>query len=127
MRSLLVLTVAVALMTVACADAGGGGEDPATDPAPAPTAAGDVITGTFGGDAELEGGCAWIQQGDNRWNVQYPPDYTLTFDPLRLTGPNGETAEDGDTLTVAGRERDDLMTTCQVGPVWEATSVTFDE
>ena len=123
----MILTVAVALMAGACADAGGGGEDSATDPAPNPTAPDDVITGTFGGDAELEGGCAWIQQGDTRWNVQYPPDYTLSFDPLRLTGPDGETAEDGDTLTVAGRENPDLMTTCQVGPVWEATSVTFDE
>ena len=126
MRVLIILTVAVALVTVACGDAGGGGEE-ATEPAAAATDPDDVITGTFGGDAELEGGCAWVQQGDTRWNVQYPADYTLSFDPLRLTGPDGETAEEGDTLTVAGRERDDMMTICQVGPVWEATSVTFDE
>ena len=113
---------------------GGGGQPPATQPATAPSAsaaraapphAGESITGTLGGDAELEGGCAWIDDGTTRWNVQYPPDYTLTFDPVRLTGPDGATAEEGDTVTVSGAEATDVMTICQVGPVWAATSVTI--
>lgn len=127
---LLILTVALAVTTAACGGGGGGGQPASTQQAgsgsaSAPAAADGerAITGVFGGDAELEGGCAWIDQGGTRWNVQYPPGYELSFSPLRLTGPDGFSAEDGDTLTVTGRERTDMMTTCQTGPVFAATTV----
>jgi hypothetical protein len=129
MRSALILAATVALALVAC---GGGGGEAASAPTPAPTggsepaaAAGDTITGTLGGDAELEGGCAWIDDGKTRWQVQYPQGYEVAFDPLTLTGPNGETAAEGDTLTITGSEQTDAMTLCQVGPLWLATSVEF--
>ena len=137
MRRTAILAAMVVMGLAACG--GGGGQPPATQsaqpeatlPAPAPSASaapagdGESITGTLGGDAELEGGCAWVDDGTTRWNVQYPPDYTLTFDPVRLTGPDGVTAEEGDTVTVTGAEAKDVMTICQVGPVWAATSVTI--
>jgi hypothetical protein len=129
---MVMLAGALTLLVSACGE--GGGQPPApepsraTDPATAPAseANGAAITGPLGGDAQLEGGCAWVTDGGTRWNVQYPQGYTLTFDPLTLTAPDGTTAAEGDILTVAGRERSDVMTTCQVGPVWEATSVTFE-
>lgn len=126
-RRLIVAAVAASLLG-ACG--GGGGEPPgngATEPsggAEEQPSGGDTITGTFGGDAQLEGGCAWVDDGTTRWNVQYPEGYTLSLDPPRLTGPDGLSVSDGDTITVAGAERTDVMTTCQIGPVWGATSVT---
>lgn len=128
MNRCLILAAVVALMLVACG--GAGGEPPAnvaTEPpggSEGQPAAGDTITGTFGGDPQLEGGCAWVDDGATRWNVQYPEDYTLSLDPPKLTGPGGLIVRPGDTITVAGAERTDLMTICQIGPVWAATSVT---
>jgi hypothetical protein len=81
------------------------------------------LTGTLGGDAALEGGCAWLDDGSQRWEIQYPPGYTVAFDPLTVTAPDGTVASDGDTITVAGKRVDDVVTICQVGPVWAATSV----
>lgn len=129
MRTLTILTAVVAMAVAACGE--GGGQPAATDrpgapsESAAPPADGEqTITGVFGGDAQLEGGCAWIDQGGKRWNVQYPQGYTVEFSPLRLTGPDGFLVEDGDTVTVTGRELRDVMTTCQIGPVFQATSVT---
>lgn len=125
------VTGAMLVLLTACA---GGGEPPAaqppspTEPAtPAATAqppAGDGLTGTLGGDPQLEGGCAWVDDGAQRWEVQYPQGYTITFDPLVLTGPDGPVAEEGDTITLGGAEQGDAVTICQVGRVWAATSVT---
>ena len=84
-----------------------------------------TITGVLGGDAQLEGGCAWIDDGRTRWNVQYPQGYRVTFAPVRLTGPGAVSAAAGDTITVEGFEQRDVMTTCQIGPVFAATSVTI--
>lgn len=88
---------------------------------------GDRITGALGGDAQLEGGCAWVDDGTTRWNVQYPQGYAISFEPLTLTGPGGQTAGEGDTITVTGSEQRDVMTLCQIGPVWAATAVEFGQ
>lgn len=131
MRALLILTVALAALCAACAGAGGGGQaNPTlgatppggTDEAPAE---GDTITGTLGGDAELEGGCVWVDDGAVKWQVQWPDGYTVSTDPVAVTAPDVDIAE-GDTVTVTGSEQTDVMTTCQVGPVWLATSVEVD-
>ena len=120
MRTIMLLAVLLA----ACA--GQQGEDQviqspeATAP---PTATGDTLTGTLGGDAQLEGGCAWIDDGETRWEVTYPQGYRVTFDPLTLEGPDGTVAEEGATLTLPGAPQNDVVTICQVGPVWQATDV----
>lgn len=126
-----IAAVTVLMLLAACGDTGGQqSDDPVITSPPAGSERvpeeGDTIRGTLGGDGELEGGCAWIQDGATRWEVQYPEGYEISFDPLTLTGPEGQTAGEGDTLTVTGSEGQDMVTICQVGPVWIASSVTFD-
>jgi hypothetical protein len=104
--------VAIAvLMLTACASAGGG------DPG------GITVTGTLGGDAELEGGCAWLDTPDGRFEVMYPDGYEVSFEPLRLEGPDGVVAEEGDRVTVRGQESSDAASICQVGTLFAATEV----
>ena len=124
----------VAALAVALAACGGAGGEPAptigTEPpggSEGATAEGDTITGTFGADAQLEGGCAWVDDGTTRWNVQYPDGYQVSFTPPQLTGPGGLKVGDGDTITVTGTEQADAVTTCQIGPVWIAESVKAGE
>jgi hypothetical protein len=86
---------------------------------------GDGLTGVFGGDAALEGGCAWLDVDGDRWEVLYPDGYTVAFDPVRLIGPDGQVvAEAGSTLRVRGAEATDAVSVCQVGRLWQATDVT---
>ncbi len=123
--------ILAALLTVTLAACGGGGGERAPNLAGEPSAGsegqpaeGDTITGKFDGDAKLEGGCAWVDDGKTRWNVQYPDDYKVSLDPPTLTGPEGLKVKAGDTITVTGTEQADAMTICQIGPLWLATSVT---
>lgn len=96
-------------------------EDLAT--APARVGAG-AITGTLAGDESLEGGCAWLDTADGRYQVFWPDGYTVEFGPVRLLGPGGEVvAEAGQTLTVEGEPAADMMSVCQVGELWQATAV----
>lgn len=85
----------------------------------------EVLRGTLGGDAELEGGCTWLElDSGERVQVLYPTGYIVTADPVRLVAPDGEElAVAGDPLEVEVASRPDVMTTCQVGPVVEAAAV----
>ena len=129
MRAVIILTLAIATLAAACgpADSGGKAGAPTT---PAPTtpapAEGDAISGTLGGDPKLEGGCIWIDDGKTRWQVQWPAGYEVSTDPIAVTGPEGLEIAEGDTVTVTGSEQTDVMTTCQVGPVWAATAVRVE-
>ena len=129
MRALLILTLAIAALATACGPSDGGGQaNPtpvATPPAGTadPPAEGDIVTGTLGGDPDLEGGCVWVDDGKTRWQVQWPAGYTVSTDPVAVTGPDGLEIAEGDTVTVTGSEQTDVMTTCQIGPVWQATAV----
>jgi hypothetical protein len=123
-----VAAIAVTLLLLAgCGSAGG---DPAATEPPSPTPrespTGQVsgsVTGTLGGDAGLEGGCAWLDTPQGRIQVIYPDGYDVAFDPLRLSGPDGVVAEEGDTVTVRGELGEGLVSTCQVGPMFTATEV----
>lgn len=86
---------------------------------------GDVgsIEGTLGGDAQLEGGCGWVETGSGRYEVVWPEGYRVEFEPVRLLRGDEVVAEAGDPLTVRGRVDADAMSTCQVGPIFKATSV----
>ena len=133
-RMRYVVVLAAVLLSACGGDPGSGDAGPSDLPLPgselsAPDDAGNgkggkSITGTFGGSAQLEGGCAWVQDGRTKWEVEWPAGYSVSFDPLTLTGPDGTVAEEGDTLTVKGRHQADAVTICQVGPLWRATEVT---
>jgi hypothetical protein len=134
MRAVVVLAVLAIVALPACGASGGGdsaqssapippgGEVPASDQAPHGKD-GKSITGTFGGSAQLEGGCAWVKDGATKWEVEWPAGYSVTFDPLTLKGPKGKVAAEGDTLTLQGTPQRDAMTICQVGPLFKATDV----
>lgn len=83
------------------------------------------LVGTLGGDAQLEGGCAWLEtDAEGRVEPRWPEGYRVAFDPVRLLGPDGEVvAEAGDTVGVSGTLADDVMTVCQVGPVFDVAEV----
>lgn len=129
------MRVLLLVLLVALAACGGDQSAPAEEPSPTPEArptqtqpgGSETVTGRLGGDAELEGGCAWLDAGGTKWQVQYPEGWQVSFDPLTLTGPEGQSAAEGDTVTVTGAEQPDVMTTCQVGPVWAATDVTLED
>lgn len=113
----LVALVFAGLILVAC------GEEQPSAPSDEP---GDptILEGTLGGDPELEGGCAWLDTDDGRYEVLYPQGYELGLDPVRLTAPDGDTvAEEGDTVRVRGQVTDDVVSVCQVGTIFRATEV----
>ena len=83
-----------------------------------------VIEGAFGGDAQLEGGCAWVAAQGRRYQIEYLTGHQVSFDPLQLLTAEGEVfAEEGDRLRLRGALAEAVMTTCQVGPVFQANSV----
>lgn len=82
------------------------------------------LTGTLGADS-IEGGCAYLEADDAvRFQVTYPPGWQIAASPLQLTNPDGEVvATGGETITVRGRRADDMVSICQVGPMFAATEV----
>ena len=115
-RFMAAVAGAVMLMTVAA-------------PGPAAQARSDQpalrqLTGELGGSGELEGGCAWLDRPDARYEVWWPEGYRIEFSPLRLIDPAGKViATEGDLVTVRGRHMPEVATVCQVGPVFDAQSV----
>jgi len=110
-----------ALIVVAIAAAVSG---PLEAAAQRPDAASGQLTGTLGGDSSLEGGCAWLERPEGRYEVWWPEGYEIEFSPLRLIGPSGDVvAVEGDSVTVQGSRVRDAMTICQVGPVFDADAV----
>ena len=83
-----------------------------------------MLVGRFGGDGQLEGGCAWLDAKGKRYELQLPEGFTVTFSPLRMVGRDGEVlARDGDRLHLLGRAVDGVATICQVGPLFKASEV----
>jgi hypothetical protein len=131
---LVTLVVAVGLLLTGC-----GAEDAATPDAtppdvtppatgsPQPGAGQETLmqlTGTLAGDAQLEGGCAWLEAAGGRYEVFYPEGYEVQFHPLRLVGPDGDViAAEAEQVTVSGRVADDMVSFCQVGRIFQADEV----
>ncbi len=91
-----------------------------------------IVAGRLGGDARLEGGCVWLDAvgdragGENpsRLEPLWPDGYYVTFDPVRLWGPDDRlVAEEGDVMTVEGQVRRDIITICQVGSAFEVQRI----
>jgi hypothetical protein len=127
----LLVTLAVVALLAGCGA-------PATDPGAGATATGDAsrraiassppatqqLTGTLGGDAELEGGCVWLDTGQGRVEVLWPEGWTVGTDPVELRDPDGQVvAGAGDEIEVEAAPAPDLVSTCQVGDLWRATAV----
>lgn len=100
-------------------------EDPASsEPASTADAEGQTVTGTLSGDAQLEGGCVWLETVDGNIEPQLPDGYTTMADPVALVGPDGGViAEEGDQVIIVGSPAADIMTTCQVGAVWRVSAI----
>jgi hypothetical protein len=86
------------------------------------------LVGVLGGDAQLEGGCAWITVEDGRVEPAWPDGYRVEFGPLRLVDGQGATvAEEGDRLHLNGSLDPDVMTICQIGPVFVVEDIAHVE
>ena len=132
------LLLIVALVTFGAACGSGDGSSPADPAEPAAAPATDAPTdpaktddpselalvGPFGADAELEGGCAWIEVDGERFELMLPDGYSVDYETLTLTGPDGVIAEAGDQIRVTGAEAADMASFCQIGPLWEVAEIT---
>jgi hypothetical protein len=107
-------------------------ESPTTQPSgvatvqPAP--GGSELTGFLGADP-IEGGCAYLETEDGtRYEVIYPPGYDIDRSDATLRDPTGAViATAGDVVTVRGREAKDMVSFCQIGPIFQATEVVSVE
>ena len=86
------------------------------------------LVGVLGADS-VEGGCGYLEAGDGtRYEVIYPKGWQLRLSPLELVAPGGEVvARGGDIITVRGAETSDMMSICQIGPIFEATEVVLTD
>lgn len=83
-----------------------------------------LLTGTFGSDA-IEGGCGYLEVADGmRYEILYPRGWKLSRGPMQLLNPDGEVvARGGETVNVRGSEANDMVSICQIGPIFRATEV----
>lgn len=125
MTALLLATAVLALTACGGTDAGDGDTQGATPAADGATGGPTTITGTLAGDAQLEGGCVWVDTADGRYEVRWPEGWHSGVDPIQVRGPDGEVvAGEGDEIRVTGEVRRDVATVCQVGTVLDAADVT---
>jgi hypothetical protein len=87
-----------------------------------------MLVGTLGADS-VEGGCTYLEAADGeRYQVHYPEGWTVRASPLSLTNPEGEVvARGGAKITVRGRHAGDMVSICQIGPIFSAEEVVSIE
>jgi hypothetical protein len=100
--------------------------EPATSATPGVRA--DELTGFLGADS-IEGGCPYLETGDGtRYEVIYPPGYEIDRSSATLRDPSGVViASAGDVLTVRGEEASEMVSICQIGPIFQASEVVSVE
>lgn len=87
-----------------------------------------ALTGVLAGDPQLEDGCVWLETDDGSYEVLWPAGWEADADPVELRNPDGEVvAREGDEVGVDGSEAPDAVTTCQVGPVFDAHEVHVEQ
>ena len=97
---------------------------PALTPESRPPAKGELLSGTLG-FTEIEGGCSYLEAGDGtRYQVLYPDGYAIDRSSGDLTGPAGAiVAPLGAELQLRGAVDPEMVTICQIGPVFRASEV----
>lgn len=74
------------------------------------------ISGVLDGDAEVDGGCLWLEKSGERVSVVWPHGYRARFDPPRLVAPDGTVvATAGDRVRSGGGLVPTAMPRCDVG------------
>jgi hypothetical protein len=130
----VVLAAFLAFAIVACA--GGAGGAGATEAQPSVTDEFTVpsadksfgpgarsVSGTLRFD-DVEGGCAYLEAADGtRYEVVYPEGWTIDRALGELRTDDGPVVAAGEAVTVRGSVATDRSSTCQIGPIFVATSV----
>lgn len=100
-------------------------EAPASDP---PASDGDELSGVLGADS-IEGGCPYLETADGtRYEVIYPDGWNVDRASGALRDPTGAVvAGPGDVVTVRGEEASDMVSICQIGPIFRAREVVSVE
>jgi hypothetical protein len=88
-----------------------------------PTGGPNSVSGVLTFD-DIEGGCSYLEAADGtRFEVLYPIGWQLDQGAAELRGPAGERIAAGETVTVSGSLARGRSSICQVGPIFQATSV----
>ncbi len=101
------------------------------DAPPTSVLAEQLLSGRLGGSATLEGGCVWLDavgsragEEPSRYLPLWPEGYHVRFHPVRLYDQHDRlVAREGDVVTVQGRRRGDVYTTCNLGTVYEVERI----
>lgn len=85
---------------------------------------GDLLTGRLGSDP-IEGGCPYLETDERtRYEVVYPRGWTVDRSTGTLRDPSGAVVGTaGDLVTVRGHVTQDMVSICQMGPIFQATDV----
>jgi putative cell wall-binding protein len=82
------------------------------------------VVGVLDGDAQLEGGCVWLDAANGLYHVRWPEGWRASADPVELRNPQGQVvARRGDRVEVGGEPVEDAVTACQRGSVFDADEV----
>ena len=97
---------------------------PTVSPSQQASGKGGLLTGRLG-ISEVEGGCPYLEAADGtRYEVIYPNGWQLDRAAMQLRDPGGTlVAAAGDTVTVRGQVATGMVSTCQIGPIFQATEV----
>ena len=81
------------------------------------------------GISEVEGGCPYLEAADGtRYEVIYPDGWELDRASMQLRDPEATlVAAAGDIVTIRGEVATDMVSTCQIGPIFQATEVVSVE
>jgi hypothetical protein len=84
----------------------------------------DLLIGRLG-ISEVEGGCPYLEAADGtRYEVIYPNGWQLDRASMQLRDPAGTlVAAAGDVVTIRGQVASGMVSTCQIGPIFQATEV----
>ena len=123
----------LALTSVALSGCIGG----ASSPSSAEASGGAVSSGGSGGSnmteltgrlgvSEVEGGCPYLETPDGtKYEVIYPAGWTADPGSGALQAPTGAVVPAGRAITVRGVLMTDMVSTCQIGPIFHASEVVI--